>query len=210
MSPVWSRLRYRIAALVCVSVLMGCSPSEEPFSTPDYAALHTDWQALLAGRDSLFRSEASPLLPTDRASFEGLAYFAYDSTLAFHARVSPELARDTFVMATSTGEVRPFIRYGVFRFQGDDRAYTLTAFKPVDEPGARLFIPFQDLTSGQTTYGGGRYLDIDEAPDGLYTIDFNQAYHPYCVYNPIYSCPIPPPENRLGLAVTAGERLQGS
>ena len=187
--------------------LVGCVADTDPLPPPDYATLQSEWRALTAARDSLFRSEASPLLPAARASFGGLAYFAYDSTAAFSARVYPELARDTFVMATSTGEPRPFVRYGTFRFEGEGRAHTLTAFKPVDEPEARLFIPFQDQTSGQSTYGGGRYLDLDEAPDGLYTLDFNQAYHPYCVYNPAYSCPIPPSENRLGLAMTAGERL---
>ena len=114
------------------------------------------------------------------------------------------------LFVTSTGEVRPFIRYGLFRLEADGQVRTLVAFKAVGEDGGgRLFLPFQDRTSGRSTYGGGRSLDLDESPDGRYVLDFNQAYHPYCVYNPMYSCPIPPPENRIGLAVTAGEQLSG-
>ena len=81
----------------------------------------------------------------------------------------------------------------------------IVAVGPGGENG--LFVPFTDATSGRETYGGGRYLDLPERADGTYVLDFNAAYHPYCVYDPAYSCPVPPPENRLALAVTAGERL---
>ncbi len=77
-----------------------------------------------------------------------------------------------------------------------------------DEGPTRLFVPFRDLTSGNETYGGGRYLDLDRTSTGLYDLDFNRAYHPYCVYNPEYDCPVPPADNRLAFAVRAGERLQ--
>jgi uncharacterized protein (DUF1684 family) len=71
----------------------------------------------------------------------------------------------------------------------------------------RLFVPFGDLTNGAETYKGGRYLDLDRTPTGLYDLDFNRAYHPYCVYDPSYVCPVPPRENRLTVAIRAGERL---
>lgn len=197
-----------LGLFVLAAVLGGCLSGPAPLPPADLPALRAEWQDLVAARDSLFRSPASPLLPAAREEFEGLSYFDYDTSLVFRVRVRPELARDTFGMVTSTGEVRPFIRYGLFRFETEGPAHTLVALKSVG-PGSegRLFVPFQDGTSGQSTYGGGRYLDIDEAPDGIYTLDFNQAYHPYCVYNPQYSCPIPPSENRLRLPVTAGERL---
>jgi uncharacterized protein (DUF1684 family) len=71
-----------------------------------------------------------------------------------------------------------------------------------------VFVPFLDLTSGTETYGAGRYLDLDPDPeDGTYVLDFNLAYHPSCVYDPRFSCPITPAENRLPLRVEAGERL---
>ena len=83
----------------------------------------------------------------------------------------------------------------------------LEAFQSVGEGPGRLFVPFRDATSGRETYGGGRYLDLDVAASGRYALDFNRAYHPYCVYDASWVCPFPPPENTLELPVTAGERL---
>jgi uncharacterized protein (DUF1684 family) len=197
------------AGLLAV-LLAACTAAPPPLPPPDYAALRAEWDSLRVERDRLFASEASPLLDSARAGFAGLAYFPYDTTLVFRVRVRPALRRDTVLMATSTGEARPLVPYGLLRFERDGRAHALTVFKPVGPgPDDHLFLPFQDLTSGAATYGGGRYLDLAETPDGVYTLDFNRAYHPYCVYNPLYSCPIPPGENRLGLAVTAGERFPG-
>jgi uncharacterized protein (DUF1684 family) len=68
-------------------------------------------------------------------------------------------------------------------------------------------VPFGDLTNGEETYKGGRYLELDRTPTGLYDLDFNRAYHPYCVYDISYVCPVPPRENRLTVAIKAGERL---
>jgi len=64
-----------------------------------------------------------------------------------------------------------------------------------------------DATTGTESYGAGRYLDVEQAADGTWTLDFNLGYHPMCVYNPSFSCPITPAENRLTLRVEAGERL---
>jgi uncharacterized protein (DUF1684 family) len=68
-------------------------------------------------------------------------------------------------------------------------------------------VPFRDETSRSETYPGGRYLDLDPTPTGLYEVDFNLAYHPYCYFNSGFECPFPPPENRLPIAVEAGEKL---
>jgi len=193
----------------CLLLFAGCISESSPSGSADYTILQADYLKLTAARDSLFRSAESPLIESDRASFEGLTYFPFDSTLAFRLNLQPVLAHDTIRMVTSTGEARPFIPYGTFRFDSGGRGHTLTVFKPVDEgatPG-HLFLPFTDQTSGRTTYGGGRYLDLTEDSTGIFTLDFNLAYHPYCVYNPLYSCPVPPAENRLGAAITAGERL---
>ena len=71
-----------------------------------------------------------------------------------------------------------------------------------------LFVPFLDATSGRETYGAGRYLDLEPEDDGTYALDFNLAYHPYCVYAESYSCPLTPAENRLPIRIEAGERLR--
>jgi uncharacterized protein (DUF1684 family) len=99
-------------------------------------------------------------------------------------------------------------RVGTLGFTINGASYSLTAFADADtNVVTRLFVPFGDLTSGTETYRGGRYLDLDRTPTGLYDLDFNHAYHPYCVYTPSYVCPVPPRENRLQVAIRSGERL---
>ena len=76
----------------------------------------------------------------------------------------------------------------------------------VTQPGEALSILFTDRTTGKETYGAGRYLDLEPPQDGLYTVDFNRAYNPFCAYTGVYNCPIPPPENHLPVAIRAGEK----
>jgi len=164
------------------------------------------WDRWRAEKDGLFRSEDSPLLPAQRASFEALPYFPYDSTAALPVALSPLLGADTLRMTTTTGTVRRYVRYGHFPFYRDGRAQRLTVFRAVDGGDDHLFVPFWDPTNRQGSYDGGRYLDLAYRADGRYVLDFNFAYSPYCAYDPAYSCPVPPSENRLASAVRAGER----
>ena len=100
---------------------------------------------------------------------------------------------------------------GVLEFTLKGQTLTLSAFHEAGSPDiAHLFVPFRDLTSGTETYQAGRYLDLDRTPTGLYNIDFNRAYHPYCYYNSKFDCPYPPAENRLPIPIRAGERLPPS
>ncbi|MDT7855021.1 DUF1684 domain-containing protein [Rubrivirga sp. S365] len=193
------------ALLLACAALAGCgTDTAEPL---DQTALRAEWGQWVASRDSLFRSASSPLLPADRPSFDGLPYFAYDSTLAVPAALVPTLSQDTVRFPTTSGELRPMITAGHLVFTAGGVQRRLEAFQTLDDGPLRLFVPFRDATSGRDTYGGGRYLDVDLEPSGRYALDLNRAYHPYCVYDVSFSCPLPPAENRLELPVTAGERL---
>lgn len=209
-----------IRTILCGAAVLagaGCLASDEGAPGPplDRAALATEWNAWRTDRDSLFASDASPLPPAARDSFEALPYFPYDSLLAVPAALVPALRPDTAFFPTTTGELRPMTVAGQLVFEAGGAERRLVAYQAVGpaatllaaEGGGRLFVPFRDATSGRATYGGGRYLDLDVAPSGRYALDFNRAYHPYCVYAPDFSCPLPPPENTLAVAVTAGERL---
>ena len=111
-------------------------------------------------------------------------------------------------MPTSTGQRRQMRRVGSLAFTLKGQPLTLTAFVDASENDMRrLFVPFGDLTNGSETYQGGRYLDLDRTATGVYDLDFNRAYHPYCLFNSGYDCPVPPRENRLALPIRAGERL---
>jgi hypothetical protein len=102
-------------------------------------------------------------------------------------------------------------RVGWLEFVLKAQPLKLTAFVEVGAPNNdRLFVPFNDLTSGTETYPGGRYLDLYRNATGIYEIDFNRAYFPYCYYSPTWECPIPPAENRLKVPVRAGERFKAS
>src|SRR4030095_5370224 len=102
----------------------------------------------------------------------------------------PSEGEPAIEMPTSTGKRRPMRRAGRLQFSVKGQSLTLTAFVDADDGGrVRLFLPFADQTNGTETYAAGRYLDLDRTGTGLYDLDFNRAYHPYCYYNPTYDCP---------------------
>lgn len=167
-----------------------------------------------ADKDAFFRgAPQSPIPAADRESFTGLPYYPVDETLAFDGlTLEPYTGSEPvrFEIPTTDGRTRPAERAGAFRFSVDDADLTLTAYIFEGEDTRSVFVPFQDATSGTETYGAGRYLDIGREDDGTYSLDFNLAYHPSCVYDPRFSCPLPPPENRLPVPIRAGERLAPS
>ena len=154
-------------------------------------------------KDEFFAtSHHSPLDHHQRQGFSGLAYFDPDPGLVYELSLEPSDGAEITVQ-TSDGQERGYRRIGNVKFEVDGHQANLALYS-TGQPG--LFIPFRDSTSGKSTYGAGRYLDIDPSEDGTVTIDFNLAYNPYCVYNDAYSCPLPPIENWLKVPIEAGER----
>ncbi len=164
-----------------------------------------------ASKDAAFASDSaeSPVPPADRTRFLPLAYFPVDEGYHVPARLAPSPGEVAIEMPTSTGQRRRMRRAGQLRFSVKGQPLTLTAFvEENDQAMQRLFVPFGDQTNGTETYIGGRYLDLDRTTTGLYDLDFNRAYHPYCVYNSQYDCPYPPRENRVTTPIRSGERLR--
>ena len=153
----------------------------------------------------------SPLTARDTAALD---FFSPDSTWRLTARFQRTPNAPAFQLATYSGQTRPYQMYGIFFFERGGRKFTLPVYRNLqlaaqEKYRDHLFLPFKDLTNGETTYGGGRYLDLrtgDIAEDGSAVVDFNKAYNPWCAYSDGFSCPIPPAENELDLAVEAGER----
>ena len=172
-------------------------------------------EAFRADKDDYFKNAGagSPIPVADRAAFTGLPYYPVDRALRFEGlTVEPYAGSEpsTFQIPTSDGKLRPARRAGILSFElgGEQRQLTGYVFEgDGDTDEAALFVPFLDATSGTETYGAGRYLDIEPEHDGTYTLDFNLAYHPSCVYDIRYSCPLTPAENRLPIRIEAGERL---
>ena len=150
--------------------------------------------------------QESPLTLEQRKRFRGLQYFPENPELQFVLSVEefPRDARDEIQLATSSGETAPHLRWGQLKFEVDGTPVVLTVYREVD--GNEYFLPFTDVTTGEESYSDGRYLDLPATGDGRFLVDFNYAYNPYCAYNPHWSCPIPPAENRLPVAITAGEK----
>jgi uncharacterized protein len=164
-------------------------------------------------KDHFFAASPQSPIPYDERhqGFSGLAYYPPDPAFRVAAEVVPFEDPDYVQLATSTGEMRSQARYAELRFQLSGQHYRLYGFAdPHVHHTHELFVPFRDQTSGRETYGAGRYLEValDHYANGVHTaiIDFNLAYNPYCAYSPHFSCPIPPRENMLSIAIAVGER----
>ena len=180
------------------------------------------WDAFRATKDALFTSHPqSPLDADARATFHGLPYFAYDPAFQVAATLTPEAAEDEVLAPSSGPHAMPLRRAGRVSFVLSGEAVTLAVYW-IDVYGGGLFLPFRDATSGGETYGAGRYLHdtvkgsellrLDDTgeygyPSGQVLLDFNYAYNPSCAYDPRWVCPLTPPENRLAVAIRAGERV---
>jgi uncharacterized protein (DUF1684 family) len=150
----------------------------------------------------LLNDSHSPLPQEQKERFGGLKYFPENSNLRFGLNIEEFPEKETVQMQTSTGDLQTYKRFGKIRFQVKGIEAELTVFS--NQHG--FFLPFVDSQAGKETYGAGRYLEPHILPKGKLLVDFNLAYNPYCAYNDLYSCPIPPVENRLKVAIEAGEK----
>ena len=161
-------------------------------------------------KDEMFRDDRqnSPVKPQEQDKFLPLSYFPIDESYAVPAQLEPAAERVSISMPTSTGTLREVEVIGTLKFNLKGQPLKLTAFR---EQGSRsLFVPFSDLTSGTETYQAGRYMNLEPSPSGIYIVDFNIAYNPYCYYNPEYDCPLPPAQNRLAVPIRAGEKMRAA
>ncbi len=150
-------------------------------------------------------SPDSPIPNEERSNFKGLSYFPIDESYVCDAILIPAERRDTLKLMTTNGTMQQVEIAGKLQFTLQGVVQDLTAYEYLDPSQRTYFVPFRDLTTNVSTYGGGRYMDIP-IEDEL-VVDFNTAYNPYCVYNIEYVCPLPPPENFLQLEILAGEKM---
>ena len=155
-------------------------------------------------REMSLRDKNSVLPPAARKQFKGLNFYPVDSTYRVTAPLEPIATRDTVWMAESTGGMAPKVRIGHVNVPFPDDTVRLSVFRVQGQE--TLWIPFGDATNQSTTYPAGRYLDVPMQADSTLVLDFNKAYNPTCDYNPDYTCPLPPSENRIPFAVPAGEQ----
>ena len=155
-----------------------------------------------------FREHPRSPVPPDERERLSLSYYPVDAddrfVVALHEHDDPE----TVTVETTTGEVREYLQWGEFVVELEGESVAIQAYRG-DPDEERLWVPFRDATSGDATYGAGRYIDLepeDRSGDGRWVLDFNEAYNPTCAYAEDYSCPLPPAENWLDVAIEAGEQ----
>ncbi|HAW20988.1 MAG TPA: hypothetical protein DCX14_12470 [Flavobacteriales bacterium] len=157
--------------------------------------------------------KTSPLQKEDRKTFQDLPYFEVDEKWKVMATFHEHQTQEVIEIPTSAGYSKTFKAHGYFEVQLNGNNYAITAFKRLYKEGQKapehetLFLPFKDMTTGESTYGGGRYLDLEVPKDGAQAVvDFNLCYSPYCAYGNGFACPIPPAANFIKTEVEAGEK----
>jgi uncharacterized protein (DUF1684 family) len=212
-----------VLAVVCM-VFLGCSKSERKnkrigtvsvesvsvFANSDQENHHiAQLLRFRAEKDSFLQSSPrSPIKKENHRAFEHLKYYEINPQFVVRATLHRNDSPPHLTVTTTTGETRDAVNFGELEFTLRGKKFHLSAFKFTDRRSeGDIFVPFTDSTSCRETYGAGRYLDLEENETDEYILDFNRAYNPYCAYNEEYSCPIPPRENRLSTAITAGEKI---
>lgn len=154
----------------------------------------------------------SPLKAKDLKNFKGLEFFKFDSTYVTKATLKLTPDSDFIEMPTTTSRMSKKRIYGILSFQLKNKNFELAVYQDLDLMNTEgyedyLFLPFSDNTNGESSYGGGRYIDFRIPKETTIVLDFNKAYNPYCAYNPKYSCPIVPLENHIDTEVLAGVKV---
>jgi uncharacterized protein (DUF1684 family) len=193
-------MKYLIILFICMS----CSAYAQNHKAQ--IAKHRE-----AYKADFIKETRSPLKESD---LEHLHFFEPDSNYRITAKVKLLKNEKTFKMPTYDGTSKEFIRYAKASFKIDGKNLELTLYRSMSlmvNPVYKdlLFLPFTDQTNSKTTYGGGRYIDLNlqDIKNKKLKIDFNKAYNPYCAYSDGYRCPVPPEENDLAIPITAGEKL---
>jgi len=199
--------RAGLTTVAIVSIALAACSSKPPVDTRDYAQRIA---AERAEKDRFFSQENDPIPEAKKAALLPLAYFPIDPAYDVPASLTPSDDTTVIEMKTSTGAPRKMRKAGTLTFSLKGQPMSIMAFQDLTSPPGHLSVMFTDLTSGTETYAGGRYLDLNRNPQGIYELDFNRAYFPYCYYNAGYECPYPPPENRLKVPIRAGERVRST
>ncbi len=160
---------------------------------------------------SFIADERSPL--KSAKDLEGLDYYEFAKKYKINCKFSETQNAKPFDLPTYSGKTRPYIEYGNLTCPIEKNTIHLKLYRNLtyaQNPLYKnhLFLPFKDLTNGNDTYGGGRYIDITlaEIKDGKLDIDFNKCYNPWCAYSDGFNCPIPPKDNHLNIEILAGEK----
>jgi len=199
MSMSQALLRFSILCALSAIIFSSCAQEH-----------HADFLKYVDEQNEHYANPEESPLKEKAANFESLEYYDFNPEMIVVAIWMPQKGNKPFKMATSTDRKPTYVKVGEFKFIIEGSAQTLSAYQNVDyvaenpEAAEDLFVPFNDMTNGVTTYGGGRYMDVKIPSEAQVSLDFNKTYNPYCAYDHAYSCPIPPDENMLDVSIPAG------
>ncbi|MEQ6119093.1 DUF1684 domain-containing protein [Reichenbachiella sp. MALMAid0571] len=158
-------------------------------------------------KEEFMKTSSESPFKNSTSEFEGLNYFPPNMEYKVKAKIEHIETKAYMDLATSTGQSEKYLKYAYAKFELKGQEMKLLLLKKVSggkkEP---IFTAFADDSSGKSTYGGGRYLDLSFKNATRIELDFNLAYNPYCAYNDSFSCPFPPAENILPVSIEAGEK----
>ncbi|MGK0390871.1 MAG: hypothetical protein ACI94Y_003631 [Maribacter sp.] len=206
----YSNLLFISISFIIVTTIFSCDASKR-IKLLDSTTQVDDVKAFQDKINGEYKSEESPLDEEDKADFEGLNFFPTDAKYQVLADFVRTPEEKPFAMKTSTDRTPIYIKYGEATFRLQNDTITLSLYRNpklsrIEAYKYYLFLPFTDLTNGNTSYGGGRYIDLLIPKGNKIIIDFNKSYNPYCCYSDKFSCPVPPKENFMDLEIQAGVR----
>jgi len=160
-------------------------------------------------KDLFMKGEKDSPFAGSKEGFQGLRYFSPDLKYKINAKLVPIENKKVIGLPTSDGQEKKYLEQACAEFELDGMLNRLLILE-ITDPGpyrGTLFLAFADETSARETYGAGRYLEVKKVPGATSVVlDFNKAYNPYCAYSNNFSCPFPPKENILKIAIKAGEK----
>lgn len=195
-------LTYIVITAVILIAVFSLMNTDSPKVESNYIE---EMKAFRQAKDSFMRSNEKSPFVEQNVTFNGLNY--YNTNEGFKVKASVEAITDgkIYNLKTSDDKVKTYQAVATLHFDIIDSHQDLTLLQSAKD--GHFFLPFYDETSAITTYGAGRYLEVDfQKGQQKVTLDFNKAYNPYCAYTKGYSCPVPPPENNISVSINAGEK----
>ena len=201
-----NQLKLVLAVILITTFIFVCGKSYSPKTEKYIESIKKE----RAHKDSVMEfAQDSPFNFKHKVEFHKLKYFDVDTNFIFKSKLHYYTQPDTLTIYGTKGEPRKTVRIGYLILNYKNSNYKLSVYESKTGNG-QIYqtIWFTDKTTNNETYGVGRYIDFELNPDSnyVYTIDFNEAYNPYCAYSPAYSCAIPTKEDFLNFRITAGEK----
>jgi len=191
-----------IAAVILIAVFSLLNTGDSPEVESNYIE---EIKAFRHAKDSFMRNDEKSPFIEQNVAFKSLNYFDVDESFKVKASVEAIPNGKIYELQTSDDKIQTFQAIAILHFDIVGSHQDLTLLQSAID--GNFFLSFYDETSAITTYGAGRYLEVDfKKGQQQVILDFNKAYNPYCAYTEGYSCPVPPPENNISIAINAGEK----